>query len=144
MTIASTAEYKAQVEYAIGDASSILSSDEIESALTRALNELGWTLPVSNQAKEYWLVERGQRHCLDILRTTSAHKFRYKQINLSHRFDHYHAMVEAMDKRFLEALESDPALADVSGENFFVYIRGGFNYGHLGEDLTYLNSLGEG
>lgn len=141
MSIASTAEFKALVEYAIGDASTILSSEEIESALSRALNELACTLPVNNKVIEFWLVERGQRHCIDILRSTSAHKFRYKQINLSHRFEHYHAMIESMDKRFLESLE-EIALAGAGG-NFFLYIGSGFNYGHLGEDLTYLDELGE-
>lgn len=142
MAISSLSQYQEKVSYAIGDASNILSTEEILSALNRALNELSWSLPVTNQNKEFWLIERGQRHCLDILRSSSAHKFKYKQINLSHRFEHYNTMVDTMDRKFITALDNDPALATTNGANLFMYINSGFDYGELGEDLTYLDQLG--
>lgn len=110
-------------------------------AANTALGEMGLSLPLSNSKLEYWLLLRGKRHALDIIRTSSARKFKYKQINLDQRFHHFHTIIKDMDESFAYALETDAELMGMAGENaykYISYVRPGFVYSNVGRDLTYV------
>lgn len=102
-----------------------------------ALREMGLTLPINNDGREFWLLSRAKRHAFDMIRTSSARKFRYKQINLQQRFEHFDRLIQELDTAYLVALETDPALMGISGELFIGYIRPGFVYSPTGVNLTY-------
>lgn len=137
MTIASVTELSTKIENLIGDVWDLLETNERTEALKNALDELGWSLPLNNPKKEYWVKERSKRHCFDVLRSESARKFRYKQINLSHKFEHYDKMIESMDQAFLKALDEDPVLVNIDSDTLFTYIGPGFYYNSTGQDITY-------
>jgi hypothetical protein len=144
MAINSVDEFKSKLQGGLGAAYNHLEPTEIEFAINQALSELGWTLPITELTRESWAIKRGKRHALDVLCTVSAHKFKYKQINLNQRFEHYFALIKTMDEEYRWALENDLALIDVSSTDMFgVYIRNGFVYDQYGRDVTkYLHSLG--
>jgi len=113
---------------------------DYDNAADDASRETGWVYPVSGNFKEYWTKQRIKRHLFFYLYTESAHKFKYKQINLQHRFDHYHKMLESMDNAFTLAIEERPDLfAGVSVSHLFgTKVDAGFAYQRLtGKDITY-------
>jgi len=137
MTISTTSEFVTEIEKAISSSASYLESEETEFAATQALRELGFSLPVDNKKKEYWCIERGKRHALDILRTVSAHKFKYKQLSLNQRFEHYNTLLDKMDADFEKALNSDPDLMDIDVTKFFgVYLENSIVYDQFGNDIS--------
>lgn len=122
----------------------IADPDGYELVCDQAIQELGWSYPVTNPTKLLWIVKRATRHALYVLLIASANKFKYKLVNLQHRFEHFQKMIEMMDKEFAEAMASNPALfAEVgtADENAFrtfgTKIDAGFAYDSLGNDLTY-------
>ena len=132
----------------LGQSSSLLEGDidddegDYGTAAKIALSELGLSLPLSDSKMEYWLSFRGKRHALDIIRTSSARKFKYKQINLDQRFHHFNTMIREMDEAYAYALETDVDLMGLSGVNaykYISYIRPGFVYSDTGKDLTYVS-----
>lgn len=122
---------------------SYLVDNDYENAADDASRETGWSFPVSGNFKEYWIKQRMKRHLFFYLYTESAHKFKYKQINLQHRFDHYHTMLfgkDGMDTKFVEAMEERPDLfAGVSISHLFgTKVDAGFQYQpQTGRDTTY-------
>jgi len=130
-------ELKTTVVAAAGGLGSYLENDQLDFAVNQALRELGFSFPVTNDTKEYWLLERSKRHVLDVLRTASAYKFRYKQIYLNQRFEHLNVLIQEMDKTFQEALENEPELLNVDVfKTFGTYIDNGIIYDQFGHDIS--------
>ena len=122
----------------LGDTSSRIDFDSLESAITQAMAELHWSFPIDDAQKEYWVIERTKRYALYVLLVESAHKFQFKKIYLQQRFANYFKLIEFMDKEFLKALDSNPTLFDVdTWGNLTFYITNGFNYNSFGEDESY-------
>lgn len=140
MSVSSTTEFRQYIELALRGLTNKLGPAHLDFAGEQALNELGWSLPISDQVKSYWLIQRGKRHALDILRTESAFKFKYKQINLNQRFEHLDRLIKVLDETFLKALESDPNLFGATNVSdlFGTYIGNGIVYDQHGNDITRL------
>jgi hypothetical protein len=145
MAFANREELVAAITSSMGALGTSTSESVITSAAGHAESELGWaTYPVSDIAKETWLVERGRRHALMILCVEAASKFQFKKIYLQHRFNNYFRLLEFLDKKFEEAVENNPELfPDIGtyGSSYFIdgmsYISGGFVYDDAGVDRTY-------
>ena len=140
MAFASEAELITFVKTTMGSSYTKVDTAGYNSAVTLALTELHWTIPVDDDQKEYWMVERTKRHLTYILLFESADRFQYKKLSLQHRFDHYMQLIKLMDSAFTTALDDDPSLFDVSTwPNLTFYLTNGFVYDIDGEDLTYLD-----
>ncbi len=144
--IADLVQLMETIEKLLGQSANLLQGDsddedsEFGIAANRALTELGLSLPLDNQKMEYWLLSRGKRHGLDVIRISSARKFKYKQIHLDQRFHHFNELIKELDAEFAYATETDADLMNVSGDNaanLIKYIRPGFVYSNEGKDLTY-------
>lgn len=72
----------------------------LDAAVKLATIECGWALPVATSFRTHWLLERAYRHCIAMMCTETAPKFKFKQINLQHRFDHWFKMLQELDKQF--------------------------------------------
>ncbi len=119
---------------------SFLVDDDYSNATDDAARETGWTFPVTGDTKIYWQKKRAKRNLHFYLASESAHKFKYKQISLQHRFEHHWKIVEDMDRRWTDAQES--LLVELSGaathELFGTKVDAGFAYqDQTGEDITY-------
>ena len=118
-------------------------SDDYENAIADAERETGWTLPVTAAFQELWIKYRSKRHLFFMLLSESAHKFKYEQINLQHRFEHYSKLIKTMDDQFNAVMEDRPEeFLDASGITDISAIMGtkvdaGFSYTLAGEDSTY-------
>lgn len=141
--------FKEQIVISLGDLSSRLSDAAVEFAAEQALDETGFDYPLAAGSVKYWSIQRAKRHAIDLLRTTSAYKFKYKQISLNQRFDHLDRMIDQMDESWREALASDPNLLSAGSgvsttQMFGTYLGNGFIYDQMGRDLTRLcNDAGE-
>jgi len=137
MTIESKAALVSIVETLIGSSSTAISSDGLSSAVDMALMELPWTFPLTNPQKEFWITERARRHVLYVLMVESAHKFKYKEISLQHRFNNYFKLIDMMDTKFEKALEDFPDIFDVlpTYPSLCDYITSGFVYDQYGRDV---------
>ncbi len=136
-------EFIATVKEEVKGLTSYLVDADYENAADDASRETGWSYPVANPFSIYWIKQRIKRHLFFYLYTESAHKFKYKQINLQHRFDHYDKMLKTMDEKFAEAIEERPDLfAGVSISHIFgTKVDAGFAYQqHTGKDITYRES----
>lgn len=114
--------------------------DDYENATNDAARETGWAFPISGDTKIKWQKERSKRHIFFMLLSESAHKFKYKQISLNQRFDHYLALIKKMDDDWEKAQED--LFAELSGadtfELFGTKIDAGFAYEpQTGRDITY-------
>jgi len=137
MAIPDKANFKEQLSSGLGNAYTLLEPEQVDFAINQALNELSWTLPIKDPGKSAWAIKRAIRHGLDIIRIGAAHKFKYKQISLNQRFDHYNTIIKMMDQEFKEGLENDPALISIDPSSAFgVYVRNGFVYDQFGKDVT--------
>lgn len=135
--LSSVEEVQIAVTPLIGDLADKIVPEDFTAAISQALLELRWSLPLDG-AYAYWLIERTKRHVYWILLSTSAHKFRYKDIFLQHRFDQYLKMIKFMDADFKMALETDTELFDSTLYSGLIsYISSGFLYDDLGHDHTY-------
>lgn len=146
MTLNKRNDLVLKIQSSLGPSSELLEPTEFEFAANQALAELGWKYPITDLRKEYWCIQRGKRHALDLLRIVSAHRFKYKQISLNHRFDHYDRMIQSMDDQFEKARKTDPVLAEAEFDAgvFGVYIANNFIYDQTGNDVTkllYENSI---
>jgi len=119
--------------------STLITEDGYELVCDQAAAELGWSYPVTNPTKAYWMLQRAIRHALNILRIASTKSFKYKLINLQQKFEHYQKMIETMDVEFSAAVSSDIALfaGMESYKMFGTKIDAGFAYDTDGTDLTY-------
>jgi len=120
-----------------------LVKEDWENAADDAINEFETTFPTSGQTLEYWVKKRAKRHLFFYLLTESAHKFKFEQINLQHRFDHYSILVKMEDEQFAAFMEERPDLfAGVEAFTMFgTKIDAGFAYTESGVDITYKKSL---
>ena len=115
-----------------------LTAEDYSNALDDAARET-WALPVTTDFRIDWVKKRAKRHLFFYLMTESAHKFKYKQINLQQRFEHYKELIADMDLKFKEAMEENPSeFAGVETFQMFgTKIDGGFSYDDIGQDTTY-------
>ena len=127
------------VKIQLSSLATLVSDDGYELACDQAAQELGWSYPMTVPTKALWIVKRATRHAINILRIASAKGFKFKQVNLQQRFEHYHKLMEEMDKEFEEAIAGDLALfAGVETYKMFgTKIDAGFSYSAFGEDTTY-------
>ena len=119
---------------------SYLDSQDYKNAADDAARETGFSFPVAEGFATLWMKDRAKRHLFFYLLTESAHKFKYEQINLQHRFDHYRNIIEYMDKKYSEALEEYAyEFAGATAINMLgTKIDAGFAYeSQTGRDLTY-------
>jgi hypothetical protein len=123
----------------MSSAASALTVDGLEAACGNAMAELGWVYPVADPTKCLWIVKRAIRHACFILWTASAQKFKYKQVNLQQRFEHYEKLLKNMDSEYEKALSSNTNIfsSTESYKMFGTAINAGFVYDGLGRDLTY-------
>jgi len=127
------------LEIELSALSAKVGDDQKLQATEKALMELRWDYPITDSFKAYWTLERSKRHAIYVLLIESADKFKYKQINLNHRFDHYQKLIEIMDKEFMLAIEENPMVfpgVDIGDRGITDYIPGGFEYDFTGKDVT--------
>ena len=119
--------------------SNYLDKVDYENALEDSERETGWTIPIDDDFKLYWIQNRSIRHLYSYLLSESAHKFKYEQINLQQRYEHYRQLVKDYDKAFTEIQESRPEMfAGVEAYKMFsTKIDAGFHYDGIGNDDTY-------
>lgn len=144
MTIKDSDELTDIIKIQLSSLSPLITEEGYEVVCEQTMQELGWTFPVTNPTQLLWLVKRAARNATYILLIASANKFKYKLVNLQHRFEHFKALVDMMDKEFEEAMAANPAFFAVigsAGENaytlFGIKIDAGFAYNFAGEDVTY-------
>jgi hypothetical protein len=127
------------VKTQLSSLSALVTAEGYALAASQAEQELGWSYPVTNPTKAFWMVQRTVRHAINILRIASANKFKYKLVNLQQRFEHFQKMVETMDADYIAAISSDVALfAGVDSFRLFgTKVDAGFCYDIVGKDLTY-------
>lgn len=110
--------------------------DDYQNAVDDAERETGWSLPETNTTKLRWLKERIKRHLFFMLWTESAHKFKFKQYNLQHRFQHYGQLIKTMDEKFGLFIEQEVLLLEGVG-GFGAKIDAGFQSDEYGRDSSY-------
>lgn len=113
---------------------------DYENACADAVRDTGWSFPVSGETKEKWQKQRAKRHLFFYLWSESAHKFKYKQVNLQYRFAHYEKLISKLDADWEKA--QDELLSEMSGVSaynlFGTKVDAGFAYEHqTGRDITY-------
>lgn len=137
MAIADLDEFIDKVSIELGGLASKVALDSFESASNKVYNEVQWAYPITDPFKSYWYLERGARHLIQIFLIESAHKFKYKQIHLNQRFDHYFLLIKKMDEDFLRAIEENPEAfpTPAGGVPFPDYIANTFTYDFLGRSL---------
>jgi hypothetical protein len=119
---------------------SYLDSDDYSNACDDASRETGFSYPVADGFQTLWMKSRAKRHIFFYLLTESAHKFKYEQINLQHRFEHYRDIIKYMDTQYATAIEEFAfEFAGVSAVNALgTKIDAGFSYeSQTGRDRTY-------
>ena len=120
-------------------AATALTNEGMESAVDTATKELGFSIPLNDPSKEMWLIKRAVRHACYILWVASAQKFKYKQVNLNQRFEHYEKLLKQMDTEYEKALAEDSSVFSSveSYKQFGTAVNAGFRYDGLGNDITY-------
>ena len=111
--------------------------EDWENAIDDALSESGWAFPVTNTTKISWLKKRTKRHLFFMLMSESAHKFKFKQYNLQHRFLHYSRLIKEMDSDWEIFVNSEMLYIDGAPGAFSSKIDAGFQSDELGRDTTY-------
>jgi hypothetical protein len=129
------------VKIQLSTSSDLLTDDGLTAAVNTATSELRWVLPQTDTTKILWITKRALRHACFILWVASAQKFKYKQVNLNQRFDHYDVLLKAMDLEYEVALNTQTNIfSDVDVTKMFGSVIGsGFVYDSIGNDLTYDN-----
>jgi len=133
-------EMAALLQQELKGLSSSIEDDDYTNAILAAERDTGWSLPQTADFKLTWLISRSKRHLFFYLLSQSAAKFRYKNIYLQHRFEHYLKLVERMDEDFKEAQEENAfEFAGVSSyQAAGTKIDSGFaSQGQTGRDFTY-------
>ena len=137
MALTDLDEFTDKVSIELGGLATKVAGDAFESASNKAYNEVQWAYPITDPFKIFWFLERGKRHLIQIFLIESAVKFKYKQIHLNQRFDHYLLLIKKMDEDFLRAIEENPEAfpTPAGGVPFPVYIANTFTYDFLGRSL---------
>jgi len=133
-------ELKVLLEVEVKGLTSYLDSADYDNAIDDAERDTSWTMPVTTDFKIKWMKERAKRHLFFYLYTESAHKFKFEQINLQHRFEHYSKILKFMDEAFEKAIENNPhEFSDMDAFHMFgTKIDAGFKYNNVtGRDETY-------
>ena len=132
-------ELIAQVQQEVKGLSSSLNDDDYDNAVSSAEMDTGWALPQTEDLKLKWLKERTKRHLFFFLLSESASKFRFKNIYLNNRFEHYIKLIEVMDAQFAKAQEEYAfEFANVdSFKQFGTKVDAGFSYNRTGIETTY-------
>lgn len=121
--------------------SSYLDTNDYRNAADDASRETGWSFPQTGDFEILWLKQRAKRHLFFYLLSESAHKFKVDQINLQHRFEHYHTIIKQMDADFMKIVEERPD--KFAGEDVFklfgTRLTPGFSYDQYGRETTYYN-----
>lgn len=139
MSITNAQEHAITLQRALSSLADNLGTGELDFAALQSMNELGWSYPITDSKKSFWVVQRAKRHALDLLRTVASSKFRYKQIHLNQRFDHYNTLIKTWDREFASAMKHEPVLLGVDMEDAFgTYVRNGFIYDQHGNEITKL------
>lgn len=106
----------------------ILDDAELQRALDKAYQETGWKSGQINKPfREYWLLQRGVRHSLEMLCMHFAQKFHAETFYLNQKWEHLWAMVKKYDEEFAAIMESredefiDSEVADMSLEDRIKY-----------------------
>ena len=132
-------ELKELLEQEIKGLRTKIDSNDLDNAVNNAQRDTGWVCPVTSDFQIQWLKERSKRWLFFFLWSESAHKFKFEQINLQNRFEHYKQLIEYMDKQFEAAKEEN--IAEFAGasayEMFGTKIEAGFQYDDVGNDTTY-------
>ena len=133
------AQMVSQLEEEVKGLTSYLDYSDYTNACDDASRETGFVFPASTDFQIRWLKDRAKRHIFFYLLSESAHKFKYEQINLQHRFEHYRSIVKDMDERY--AVAQEEFYIEFSGASsvnvFGTKIDAGFQYGRTGRDTTY-------
>ena len=129
---------------------SYLVDDDYSNAIDDTIRETGWSDPFTGNFQELWIKNRSKRHLFFSLLSESAHKFKIKQINLQHRFEHYYDLIfddkRGLDADWEKAKEEHPeeflgALLPSGAEvqdMFGAKVDAGFQYEpQTGKDTTY-------
>jgi len=126
--------------------SSYLDPQDYMHACDDAARETGFTFPVATDFTIFWNKARAKRHLFFYLLTESAHKFKYEQINLQQRFEHYDTIIRRMDRDYYNAKQeyyiefSGASLVNVFGTK----IDAGFQYDPItGRETTYDDSVND-
>ena len=82
---------------------SSLEDDDYSNAIDAAERDTGWSMPQTTAFNLKWMIERSKRHLFFFLMSEAASKFRYKDIHLQHRFEHYADLIRQMDTDFEKA-----------------------------------------
>ena len=117
-----------------------LDGNDYKNACDDATRETGFSFPVADGSQTLWVKTRAKRHLFFYLLSESAHKFKYEQINLQHRFDHYEKIIKFMDDAYEKAMDEFAyEFAGASAVNMLgSKIDAGFAYEPgTGRDLTY-------
>lgn len=139
MNINDASELTVLVKTQLSSLATLITEDGYNFVCDQTIQELGWSYPLTTSIKLFWVIKRATRHALNVLRIASANKFKFKQVNLQNRFEHFQKLIESMDKEFEEALATDTALfAGVDSFRMFgTKIDAGFAYTITGKDITY-------
>lgn len=137
MSIQDLDDFIDQTSIELGSLVSKVAVDAFERCSDKVYDEVRWKYPITDPFKSYWYLERGKRHLIQIFLIESAHKFKYKQIHLNQRFDHYLLLLKKMDEDFLRAVEENPEVfpTPAGGVSFPAYIANTFTYDFLGRSL---------
>jgi hypothetical protein len=140
MMVLTKSQLMTKLEQEVKGLTSYLDSDDYSNASDDASRETGFSFPVSDGFQTYWIKTRAKRHLFFYLLSESAHKFKYEQINLQHRFEHYRDIIKYMDEQYALALEEYALeFAGATGINALgTKIDAGFAYEpQTGRDQTY-------
>lgn len=86
----------------------LLDDTALEQAVDVAGYETGWSLPLEKPFRIYWYGERAVRAAIAMMVYDTAHAFKFKQINLQQRWEHYSKTLNDMDKAFALAKKENP------------------------------------
>ena len=129
-----------QIQAEVKGLTSSLATADYGNAIDAAERDTGWELPQTADFKISWLLERSKRHLFFFLLSEAASKFRFKDIHLQNRFEHYRTLIKDMDLAFKEAQE-EFAFEFAGVDSFQIAgtkIDAGFQYEpQTGKDLTY-------
>jgi hypothetical protein len=116
-----------------------LVDNDYSDAVDNSERDTGFALPVTSDFQVKWLKERIKRHLFFALWTESATSFKFKQINLQQKFEHFGALIDKMDKDFEKAqTENAYEFAQVEATQFFGHkIDVGFSYDTEGRETTF-------
>lgn len=104
-------------------------------AVTGAIEDTGWSFPVTTNYRIKWMSKRTKRHLFEMLQSQYSIKFKVDGINLQHRFDHYSKLVQSLDEEWEK--EQDQMMPDDASGIGGIRIDNGFIYDtNTEEDVT--------